>query len=201
LFSIQWKACPGPRPRAWPGVLRPAGAGRAGVPRGAADGPALDQVLFDEDVQRVSRIMAEIRSRCGPQGAEAEDAAGCIDHAWSFLDMSGDDLLSLSEIARGLRMLAKWSAYEKARSGNAPLDSESKLGIHLLGVMFSPLGAKPLLDSYDYDDNGLLSREELFADTDFADALALSQRPMTDFIDMESILEKLRLLMLMTMQE
>ncbi len=34
---------------------------------------------------------------------------------------------------------------------------------------------------------------------DFAAALALSQRPMTDFIDLESIISKLHQIMLMTM--
>lgn len=170
-----------------------------GEAEAAPAGSTLDAMLFDSDVARVSRIIAESRSRCAVEGERPEAAAECIDYVWSVLDVSGDGLLSLSEIARGLRMLAKWSAQEQARSQKTSLDSSSKLGIHVLGVMFSPLGAKPLLDSYDYDDDGLLSREELFADTDFADALSLSQKPMTDFIDLQSIIEKLQQLMMMTM--
>ncbi len=169
------------------------------APRDAREDLSLDDMLFDSDVARVARIIDESRSHCPIEGGGPEATTDCIEYVWSVLDVSGDRLLSLSEIARGLRMFAKWSAQEQARSERAPLDSSSKLGIHVLGVMFSPLAAKPLLDSYDYDDDGRLSREELFADTDFADALALSQRPMTDFIDLESIISKLRQIMLMTM--
>ncbi len=165
-----------------------------------AEGLTLDAMLFDSDVARVSRIIAEFRSRCAYEGEQPEAAAECVDYVWSALDISGDGLLSLAEIARGLRMFAKWSAHEQARAEKAPLDSATKLGIHTLGVLFSPLGAKPLLDSYDYDDDGRLSREELFADMDFADALALSQRPLADAIDLESIIEKLQQIMRMTMQ-
>lgn len=165
-----------------------------------AEASTLDAMLFDSDVARVSRIIAEFKSRCAFERGQPEAAAECVDYAWSTLDISGDGLLSLSEIARGLRMFAKWSAHEQARAYKAPLDSATKLGIHTLGILFSPLGAKPLLDSYDYDDDGRLSREELFADTNFADVLALSQRPLADAIDMEIILEKLQQIMRMTMQ-
>ena len=159
----------------------------------------LDGMLFDSDVARVARIIAESKSRCNVSNNKPKAAADCIDYAWSAIDVSGDGLLSLSEIARALRMIAKWSAHEQARNQQAPLDSETKLGIHILGVIFSPLGAKPLLHSYDYDDDGLLSREELFADMEFNAALALSQQSMADAIDMESILEKLQLILQLTM--
>lgn len=165
----------------------------------APEGSTLDAMLFDSDVARVSRVIAEFRSRCAAKDEPPEAAAECIDYVWSALDISGDGLLSLSEIARGLRMFVKWSVQERARAEKTPLDSASKLGIHVLGVMFSPLGAKPLLDSYDYDDDGRLSREELFADTEFADALALSQGPIADAIDLVGILEKLQQIMRMTM--
>ena len=32
-------------------------------------------------------------------------------------------------------------------------------------MLLTPFGARPVLDSYDYDDDGLLSRAELFNDT------------------------------------
>ena len=70
------------------------------------------------DVARVSRIIAESRSRRAAKGEQPDAAAECIDYVWPLLDISGDGLLSLSEIARGLRVFAKWSAQEQARAGD-----------------------------------------------------------------------------------
>ena len=171
---------------------------------------AVEVFLFDSDVALIARAVENARERCrtvyqetesggiGAGGAAHEAIAGCVDVLWSFLDVSGDDLLSLSEIARGMRLFAKWSAEEQARKKDESLDTETKLGIHVIGVMLSLIGAKPVLDSYDYDDDGLLSRSELFADTDLADAVALSQRPVGDIIDIEGILEKLQAIIQMT---
>lgn len=175
--------------------------------REAQRSEAFEAFLFDSDVAMVSAAIAESKSRCGgayeagePGEAEADIVADCIDYFWGFLDVSGDGLLSLSEIARGIRLFGKWSAAMQAESQNQPLNTESKLGLHIIGVLLSPFGARPVLDSYDYDDDGLLSRAELFNDTDLVGAVELSRRPMGDLIDIEDILAKLQMLMRMTME-
>ena len=173
---------------------------------------AFEEFLFDSDVAMVSAAIAESQARCGgvyeaveSDGGVGEQpapdtVAGCVDYFWAFLDVSGDDRLSLSEIARGMRLFAKWSSAKQAESENQPLNTESKLGLHIIGVVLAPFGARPVLDSYDYDDDGLLSRAELFNDTDLAGAVELSQRPVGDFIDIEGILAKLQMLMRMTVE-
>ena len=173
---------------------------------------AFENFLFDSDVAMVSAAIAESRVRCGGVHETAESGetggerpaadivAGCLDYFWSFLDVSGDELLSLSEIARGMRLFAKWSAARQAGAEGKPLNAESKLGLHIIGVLLTPFGARPVLDSYDYNDDGLLSRAELFNDTDLAGAVELSRRPVGDFIDLEDILAKLEMLMRMTLE-
>ncbi len=173
---------------------------------------AFEAFMFDSDVAMVSAAIAESRARCGgvyetvesgEVGAErpqADIVAGCIDYFWGFVDVSGDELLSLSEIARGMRLFGKWSSARQAGAEGKPLNAESKLGLHIIGVLLAPFGARPVLDSYDYNDDGLLSRAELFNDTDLAGAVELSQRPVGDLIDIEEILAKLQMLMQMTME-
>ena len=99
-----------------------------------------------------------------------------------------------------MRLFAKWSAARQAGAAGKPLNAESKLGLHIIGVLLTPFGARPVLDSYDYNDDGLLSRAELFNDTDLAGAVELSRRPVGDFIDIEDILAKLEMLMRMTLE-
>ena len=70
------------------------------VERARAEESTLDEMLFDADMARVSRIIAASKSRCMVEGERPEAAAECIDHVGSALDISGDGLLSLSEIAR-----------------------------------------------------------------------------------------------------
>ena len=74
---------------------------------------AFEAFIFDSDVAMISAAIAESKSRCGRVGetvesgevgdqpAEVEIVAGCIDYFWGFLDVSGDELLSLAELAGG----------------------------------------------------------------------------------------------------
>ena len=80
------------------------------------------------------------------------------------------------------------------------MDLETKLGIHVIAILISPIGAKPVLESYDYDNDGLLSQVELFADTDLAGVVELSQQPVADIIDIDGIMMKLQAIIGMMMQ-
>ena len=99
-----------------------------------------------------------------------------------------------------MRLFTKWSMVEQAKSEGRTVDAETKLGIHVIGILISPIGAKPVLESYDYDNDGLLSQAELFADTDLAGVVELSQQPVGDIIDIEGIVAKLQAIMGMAMQ-
>ena len=188
------------------------GAGDATAAAGASEA-ALEAFLFDSDVALLVAAVRESRARCRGVYASVESGgnastptptadavAGCVDYFWSFLDVSGDGYLSLAEIARGIRLLTKWSTVERAKAEGRPVDAETKLGIHVIGILISPIGAKPVLASYDYDNDGLLSQAELFADTDLAGVVELSQRPVADIIDIEGIMAKLQAIMGMALQ-
>lgn len=178
---------------------------------GDASEAILEDVLFDSDVALLAAAVRESRARCGGVYASVESGgdgstpttdavADCVNYFWAFMDISGDGYLSLSEIARGMRLFTKWSMVEQAKSESRPVDAETKLGIHVIGILISPIGAKPVLESYDYDNDGLLSQAELFADTDLAGVVELSQQPVGNIIDIEGIVAKLQAIMGMAMQ-
>ncbi len=183
----------------------------AGTPE--ASEAALEEFLFDSDVALLVAAVRESRARCGGVYASVEtggdestltptvDAvADCVDYFWSFMDVSGEGLISLSEIARGMRLFTKWSTVEQAKAEGRAVDLETKLGIHVIAILISPIGAKPVLESYDYDNDGLLSQVELFADTDLAGVVELSQQPVADIIDIDGIMMKLQAIIGMMMQ-
>ena len=186
-------------------------AGEAGD---AGDARAvLEDILFDSDVAMLVAAVRESRARCGGVYASVESGgdgstptptadavADCVDYFWTFMDVSGDGYLSLSEIARGMRLFTKWSMVERAKAEGRAIEAETKLGIHVIGIIISPIGAKPVLESYDYDNDGLLSQAELFADTDLAGVVQLSQQSVADIIDIEGIVAKLQAIMGMAMQ-
>jgi hypothetical protein len=155
----------------------------------------------------------ESRARCGGVYASVESGgdgstptptadavADCVDYFWTFMDVNGDGYLSLSEIARGMRLFTKWSMVERAKAEGRAIEAETKLGIHVIGIIISPIGAKPVLESYDYDNDGLLSQAELFADTDLAGVVQLSQQSVADIIDIRGIMAKLQAIIGMAMQ-
>ncbi|MFP6743195.1 MAG: hypothetical protein VCD33_16480 [Alphaproteobacteria bacterium] len=183
----------------------------AGVPDTSE--AALEEFLFDSDVALLVAAVRESWARCGGVYASVEaggdgstptptaDAvADCIDYFWSFMDVSGDGLMSLSEIARGMRLFTKWSTAEQAKANGGSVDPETKIGIHVIAILIAPIGAKPVLESYDYDNDGLLSQAEMFADTDLAGVVKLSQQPVADIIDIDGIMMKLQAIIGMMMQ-
>ena len=104
-----------------------------------------------------------------------------IDTIWEFFDVSKDRHLSPAEINRFFRILSAEVAYKKYVSelekftssahGNnfsdIPKNNElaAAIGVGAIGAILTPI----LLANFDYDNNGLLSRDELFHDTELND--------------------------------
>lgn len=117
---------------------------------------------------------------------ETRPAKQCVDVGWTFADRDGDGRVSAPELeaVRGdLRSWLKWP-----ENGIAPAE---RRGV-LFGLMIvETLGLSYLVDSYDLDGDGALSRSELLSD------VRLDNRPLgkvlqdPDAVDWNGVKRKL----------
>ncbi len=115
-------------------------------------------------------------------GAILEECAetrnkSCAEKLWRFADVTGDDRLTLAELTRFFRTAAEaltspaagppgtQSASTPAPPGLA-LDDNDKA--YAVGSAFitGPIAAQLVIANFDYDDDGVISKAELFLDLD-----------------------------------
>lgn len=131
--------------------------------------PAALRWGFGEGIA-VLEAMGDIRRACaGPHGA------ACLEAIWGYMDVSGDGKLSRAEITRGLRGTVFLVTYSMQQSALVPTDE--LVAPMAVGALVAQWLAGRIIESFDYDADGLLSIEELFQDRgDLAEVmLALEQ--------------------------
>ncbi len=124
--------------------------------------PGLLPVVFAETVA-VFRRFDEIDEAC-----LGEDGPGlhCAAVGFELIDITGDGQLSRAEIGRAIRAAAFFVGYrviaDKQKTTFVPVDD--LLLAWFAGSALGPVIAGNLVDSYDYDGDGLLSLAELMQD-------------------------------------
>ena len=84
-------------------------------------------------------------------------AQRCINHVWGVVDRNSDDLLSVEEIDDFAAHARRWNA-----NTDRKLVDQTTVRIALL--TFNLVGAKRVVDSYDQDNDGMLSMAEATID-------------------------------------
>lgn len=110
---------------------------------------------------------------------EHEPARHCVDLAWRFADANGDGGLSLAEFQRVRDALAEWTAWK-----GESLDREKQASITLGLLLVDGVGLETLIESYDTDGDGLVSRSELLAD------VRLDERPLGRILEDSEALDR-----------
>lgn len=77
----------------------------------------------------------------------------CEQQAWDFADLSKDGKLSKAEITRFFRLASALQSVDLAEGSNAA---------EVMTFFLGPFGAQSVLDNFDYDGDGFLTRSELF---------------------------------------
>ncbi len=126
-----------------------------------------------------------------------DDSGACGQAVWSFVDITGDNLLTPAEISRFLRVASEWTVGEQSGLqdaignlgfGDAALnESMSRAGAVAAAFLSGPVTAKLVLDNFDYDGNGMLERGEIFADTDekvFIDTVKSQMEQLPQYVAM-----------------
>lgn len=103
----------------------------------------------------------------------------CVDAGFGFADADGDGKLSLAELKAVRADLDSWLAWR------GPTLRPQERGAVLFGAqLVDAIGLERLLDSYDEDRDGLVSRAELLAD------VRLDHRPLAEVLADENALDR-----------
>jgi len=100
-----------------------------------------------------------------------EPAETCIDKAWRFIDRDGDDLLSSDELAALHSGVGQWAVWR-----GESLPPRSRSGVYLGLTLVQTVGLETLIESYDSNGDGLLSRDEALSD------INLDDRPLGEIL-------------------
>ena len=105
------------------------------------------------------------------------------------LDITKDGHLSLSEIARFQRNIVKFAGVHQDQT---ELKTEDIAAINLASIIFFPITASSILHSFDYNNDGLLSKNEVLDDTEFSKLVGVNVDTLATGLDFQSLGKKLK---------
>ena len=132
-----------------------------------------------------ARLFLDIQKLAPCDKAAPESlTADCLESIWSIIDITGDGLLSVAEINRFVRIVAGGAAYEAYVDALEAFDASRKSdpaaeppannetgGVFAAGIAGAVL-TPALIANLDYNNDGRLSRGEVFHDSDLSTLIA-----------------------------
>ena len=146
----------------------------AGLALGAARSPAW---AITEEAPSIEVLAFERFIRATSPVCDRESSTLCFALAFDYADADADGALTMEEIRLIRDALDDWSAWR-----DGALTVKERNGIRLGLWLVDTVGLEALHESYDEDDDGAISREELLTD------VALDDRPMAEvLLDPEAV--------------
>jgi TPR repeat protein len=155
----------------------------------------LEDFVYGSDVRALEDLAKSVETLCQKNHARADGGATIdfkctFDKIWAYLDITGDGRLSLAEISRFQRNIVKFVAVEEA--GENVIETAEIVAINLVSIIFLPITASSILHSFDYNNDGLLSKNEVFGDTEFSKLVGINVETLATSLDFYSLGEKLQ---------
>lgn len=141
----------------------------------------LDNLVYKNQVDKMHSLEVRLETEC------EQNPRCAFESIWDFLDVSGDQNISLAELAKFQRMLVT-VAYS---ANQDDVELEEILGVQSMTVMLFPMISKAIISSYDYNDDGVLSRDEVLGDTDLAELLGFTRQSISSDLDFKSLGQRL----------
>jgi len=116
------------------------------------------EVLFDQDIKRFDQDLALDYSACVKKGTH-----DCGELVWTFIDVNGDGLVARAELARFIRIGLK-AVGQPSKHDSAKEVMQIKTVLFASGLVSAPVVARLIIENYDYDEDGRLSRKEIELD-------------------------------------
>jgi hypothetical protein len=143
----------------------------------------LQDFVYGSDIRKLENLGKSVETLC------KRDIKCAFDKVWVYLDITKDGRLSLSEIARFQRNILKFSV---AHQNKNKLKTEDFAAINLASIIFFPITASSILHSFDYNNDGVLSKKEVFGDTEFSKLVGVDVDTLATGLDFQSLGKKLQ---------
>ena len=143
----------------------------------------LQDMIYGSDLRAFETLQKTLETNC------KQNIKCAFDKVWAYLDITKDGHLSLSEIARFQRNIVKFAAVHQDQN---VLKTEDIAAINLASIIFLPITASSVLHSFDYNNDGLLSKSEVLDDTEFSKLVGVNVNTLATGLDFQSLGEKLK---------
>ena len=143
----------------------------------------LQDFVYGSDIRKLENLGKSVETLC------KRNIKCAFIKVWAYLDITKDGHLSLSEIARFQRNIVKFAAVHQDQN---VLKTEDIAAINLASIMFLPITASAILHSFDYNNDGLLSKNEVLDDTEFSKLVGVNVNTLATGLDFQSLGEKLK---------
>lgn len=141
----------------------------------------LDNLFYKNQVDKMRSLEDRLETEC------SQNPRCAFETIWDFLDVSGDKNISLAELSKFQRGLVTLAYLEN----ESDVEREVMLGIQSISILLLPITAKAILNSYDYNNDGVLQKEEVLGDTDFAELMGFSTKSVSGNLDFKSLGQRL----------
>lgn len=138
---------------------------------------AFKYFLYANDVNKLKNLGKFVNSKC--------DNISCVfNNIWKYIDISTDDKISLAEISKFQRTLVKLASVEQEKK---EFKIEEMIAVNLAAVIFLPITSSSVMHSFDYDNDGVLSKNEVINDQEFASLIGINFADMRDNVDFKEM--------------
>ena len=143
----------------------------------------LQDFVYGNDIRKLEDLRNSVNNLC------KGNIKCSFDKVWAYMDISKDGRLSLAEIARLQRNIVKFSAVGQDKNA---IKTEEIAAINLASIIFLPITASSVLHSFDYNNDGFLSKKEVLGDTEFSKLVGVDVDKLATGLDFQSLGEKLK---------
>ena len=140
----------------------------------------LQDMIYGSDLRAFETLQKTLETNC------KQNIKCAFDNVWTYLDISGDDHLSLAEISRFQRNIVKLVAVQQKKK------TEEIAAMNIASIIFFPITASSVLHSFDYNNDGLLSKNEVFSETEFAKFVGVDVKTLATGFNVQSLVKQLQ---------
>lgn len=107
------------------------------------------------------------------------DFACAFDKVWQHLDVSKDGNLSLAEISKFQRGLINLAYVESSEE----IKIEELTAANFASILLLPIASRAIINSYDYNNDEVLQKHEIFGDTEFSKLVGIDAGSLASGVD------------------
>ena len=107
------------------------------------------------------------------------DFVCAFDKVWKYLDVSKDGNLSLAEISKFQRGLINLAYVESSEE----IKIEELTAANFASILLLPIASRAIINSYDYNNDEVLQKHEIFGDTEFSKLVGIDAGSLVSGVD------------------